>query len=97
MTPDMPEIPLCDCHGVPKRWRTDRGRGYWSCSVKYAESQSRYNKSAKGKARLRKYFRTEKGRECKKRSEAKTVRIGDMVLGYFSLGEVSDYGKAKRP
>ena len=41
----MTDPPVCDCHGAPKWWHTDRRRicgGYWICRVTKLERQSGY-------------------------------------------------------
>src|SRR5436190_3169172 len=44
--PKIKDVPKCSCHGINKRWYTDRSKprgGSFRCPVKRAESQRAYN------------------------------------------------------
>jgi len=45
MSRPLGDPPVCDCHGEPQRWNTDRRKktgGQWRCSVKEREYRRRH-------------------------------------------------------
>lgn len=43
MTRPEGDAPLCECHGEPKAWRSDRG--YWVCAVRRREARRRWREN----------------------------------------------------
>lgn len=73
----MSDVPVCGCHGVPKRWKNDRRKpagGSWVCTRKVAAAHARYDTSEKGSARSRRYDRSVKGGDRAARYEAQPHR-----------------------
>lgn len=70
-------VPLCPCHGEPKRWKRDKWQsngGYWICVVKDRDRHRRYDRSAKGRARRRTHNATENVRVRKRLYDMTRVR-----------------------
>lgn len=74
----MTDHPVCRCHGEPLYWASDRSRprgGHWRCAVKRREHDRRYNVTAKGRARRKRYVESPAGALNKLLLEMARVRV----------------------